>query len=120
MFAYEVDINLPLEPLTLLERSIEACTGRNALRPLDFSHPQHLGGFCIMDNRLEDLGKEISARARELVGQDGDNQAYLDAVEMLAIEVLDSRYMAFEEGELEQYLSQFLDELRLKLGLDNL
>lgn len=112
--------NFPPDPVTLAELSINAIAGINADRPLDFSQPRYFGGLSMPDPSLEAIGKTLEDRARELVGEDAAPGEYWDAVEGLAIAELDARWLDFEDGELELYLSNFLDELRQKLDLADL
>jgi hypothetical protein len=63
---------------------------------------------------------EVSARLEESVARHSaglSNRELYDLFEQTAITVLDSEWMDFADGELEQHLHEFLARKRLELRL---
>ena len=62
--------------------------------------------------RLEVLEAQLST-----VEGPSDPQAIYDRIESLAIAILDSEYMNFRDGELEEYLLNLLHQRAMELGI---
>ena len=67
---------------------------------------------------------EVSARLEKAViatsADSHTNQELYDCYEMVAIQILDSEFEAFPDGELELYLKGYLDALRYQFLSENL
>jgi len=62
--------------------------------------------------------RSVRARMEEALDRSGctpkDGQGYFDTAEYLAIQMLDSEFMDFEEGILENYLRIWLEMVKLE------
>ena len=63
---------------------------------------------------------EVSARLENMIGNldHRNNREQYQYLEILAISILDSEFMNYEEGKLEEYLQAYLHMKRLELGID--
>lgn len=66
---------------------------------------------------------EVGARLEKIVSEScyphhpPSSEELFDCIEMVAIQILDSQYQDFREGELLSYLQKFLKAKRKQLGL---
>ncbi len=63
---------------------------------------------------------EVSARLETMIGnlEYRNNREQYQYLEILAISILDSEFMNYEEDQLEEYLQAYLHMKRLELGID--
>ena len=71
------------------------------------------------DPRLAEVRARLEDAVAALPGEAATPQELYDRYEMVAIEILDSEYLSYPEGELERYLREYLVERRRELGLDD-
>jgi len=68
----------------------------------------------MIEDDLKQLAIRIDTTARKLCGENPTPQELYEAQEVLCIQILDSEYMDYPEGELESFLIGYLEEKRLK------
>jgi hypothetical protein len=61
---------------------------------------------------IEKLVARIETTTRRFCGENPSPQELYDAREMLCIQILDSEYMDYPEGELESILMDHLEKMR--------
>ena len=73
----------------------------------------------MSDRCIDEIGKELEAAVSRANQANLQGRELYDIYEQIAIQILDSEHLDFAPGELQRYLTDYLDSVRERLGLPN-